>query len=268
MGNKRATAVRKQQEKAALRRKAKEEKLAKRNERTFAKSLANFQESSFEGARAFVDGQLDDNPGWIRPLADLIRDGALQTLLRTTAAGPSESTGPSAGKWVGKAKTFGELPTEAMAFMLEAIGVKVGDGVVRDVLSNFFLVQFFVDESVALPAGSRSFEVLDKIAKDRFKALKEVKVAPVVEKDFDGNCWAIDEDGAVTFALSRDSQKLPALSTGDVWVLDDQHSPAGRVHSQLTPAVAFDCRSLFPEVRDIDPQKKWAVKKDKADKDQ
>ncbi|CAE7875087.1 unnamed protein product, partial [Symbiodinium necroappetens] len=164
-----------QQEKAALRRKAKEEKLAKRNERTFAKSLANFQESSFERARAFVDGQLDDNPGW--------------------------------------AKTFGELPTEAMAFMLEAIGVKVGDGVVRDVLSNFFLVQFFVDESVALPAGSRSFEVLDKIAKDRFKALHEVKVAPVVEKDFDGNCWAIDEDGAVTFALSRDSQKLPALST-------------------------------------------------------
>ncbi|CAE7739957.1 mao [Symbiodinium sp. CCMP2592] len=266
MGNKRAVAVRKQQEKAAVRRRQKEEKLAKRNEKTFAKSLANFHESSFERARAFVDSQLDDNPAWIHPLADLIRDGALQALLKSPGA-TGDQSGRSAGpeKWVGKAKSFGELPDEVKVFMLEAIGVRMSEtGVPADVLNSFFSIQFFVHEDVPLPAGSRSFEVLEKLAKERFAALNNHKVAPSVDKDFDGNCWALD-DGSVTFALTGDVQKLPALSEKDVWVLDHQDCPCGRVYSQANPAVAFECRTLFPDVREIDPKAKWALKKAKKD---
>ena len=106
--SRKAASAKKQQEKQAARRRAKEEKLAKKSERVFAKSLASFEKSSAERARAFVDQQLDDNPGWVRPLADLMRDGALQALIRSGAA---EAEGLSGGprRWSGKAKSFGCL---------------------------------------------------------------------------------------------------------------------------------------------------------------
>ena len=96
--SRKAAVAKKQADKQAARRRAKEEKLAKR---VFAKSLASFEKSSAERARAYVDQQLDDNPGWVRPLADLMRDGALQALIRSGAveADGVRSSSGSAARW-------------------------------------------------------------------------------------------------------------------------------------------------------------------------
>ena len=265
--DKKAAAVRKQQEKAVARRRAKEQKLQKRNERTFAKSLANFQESSFERARAFVDGQLDDNPSWIRPLADLIRDGALQTLLRTTstsagAAGAADSGQAGPGRWTGKAKTFEEMPSEAKTFMLLKVGVRVDDGISEDILDSFFAVQFMVHLDTPLPAGARAYETLEKFATERFEALGGHRVAPNVTSQFDKKCFSLDGN-TVTNALTGEEASLPPIRDGDKWVLEDEDLPTASVTSEANPHLSFGCRTLFENLRAIDPKAKWVLEKKK-----
>ena len=262
--DKKAAAVKKQQEKAAARRREKEQKLQKRNERTFAKSLANFQESSFERARAFVDGQLDDNPSWIRPLADLIRDGALQTLLRTTStsAGAADSGQAGPGRWTGKAKTFEEMPFEAKTFMLQKVGVRVDDGISEDILDSFFAVQFMVHLDTPLPAGARAYETLEKFATERFEALGGHRVAPSVTSQFDKKCFSL-EGNTVTNALTGDEASLPPIADGDKWVLEDEGLPTASVTSEANPHLSFGCRTLFDNLRSIDLMAKWVLEKKK-----
>ena len=265
--DKKVTAARKQQEKAAARRRAKEAKMQKKAEKTFAKSMASFAESSFERARAFVDTQLDDNPGWIRPLADLIRDGALQTLLKSgqsLAEGGGGDTRSQPQKWTGKAKTFGELPDEAKVHMLSKIGVDIdtsGEAVSEEILDSFFAVQFFVGPDAPLPAGARSFDVLEKMAVQRFESLGGHRVAPQVTSQFDQVCFSL-EDEKVTNALNGESAPLPSLALeGDEWVLENEGLPSATVSSKANPHLSFGCRTLFEKLRSIEPKAKWVMKK-------
>ncbi|OLP96415.1 hypothetical protein AK812_SmicGene21370 [Symbiodinium microadriaticum] len=186
---KQAAAAKKQQDKQAAPRRAKEEKLAKKCEKVFAKSLASFEKSSAERARAYVDQQLDDNPRWVRPLADLMRDGAFQALIRS---GVAEAEGLWGGWWSSKAQSFGCLPDESKVHRLQTIGVKIQDGgVSEDTLTAVFCVQFFVDPDSPLPPNCRSFDALTEMAEERFETLGSKTVVSVVKEAIE--CYAIDK---------------------------------------------------------------------------
>ena len=256
---KKAAVVRKQQEKVAARRRIKEEKIKKKNEKVFAKSLQNYSKGSNERARAFVDQALDDNPGWIRGLADLIRDGALQALLKGVR---SEQGGPEAHvveRWSGKAKTWGELPSDAKVRMLESVGVGIPqEGVAEQTLDVFFSVQFFVDHDVPLPANCRSFEVLEQLAKERFRSLGSSALASECKEI--KPCYAL-ADGELCCHFSEELATLPSLEGDDVWVLSDECVPSATVYSKAKPLVSFACRTLFDATRKIDPRAKWTLAK-------
>ena len=254
-------------DKAAARRQAKEAKLQKKAEKTFARSVATYQQGSFERLRAFVDQQLDDNPAWIKPLADLMRDGAIKAILKLGS--PAGQTGPwgasGADRWQGKAKTWGELPPEAKVCMLKALGVELDDAKVEDgtigpeTIDKIFAVQFFVDPEVVLPQGCRSFETLRKMAVRRVDPLKIV-TKKIVDKS-PVKCYEI-EDNEVSCVHSDESATLPELSGGDKWILTNPELPTCEVHSEAKTNLIFECRSLFAEVRNMDPRAKWSIKKD------
>ena len=255
--SRKAASAKKQQEKQAARRRAKEEKLAKKSERVFAKSLASFEKSSAERARAFVDQQLDDNPGWVRPLADLMRDGALQALIRSGAA---EAEGLSGGprRWSGKAKSFGCLPDECNEHMLQTIGVKIQDGgVSEDTLTAVFCLQFFVDPDTPLPPNCRSFDALAAMAQERFATLGSKTIVSEVKEAIE--CYTI-EDGTVTCPLTDEKVALPSLS-GHSWELTDSSLPSCSIVSTSNSAVSFAVRTLFQVLRTVDPEAKWTAKK-------
>lgn len=255
-----AAAAKKQQEKQAQRRRAKEEKLAKKSERVFAKSLASFEKSSAERARAYVDQQLDDNPGWVRPLADLMRDGALQALIRSGTMEAEGGRSSMAARWSGKAKSFGCLPDEAKAHMLESIGIKIDDdGISEDTLTAFFCVQFFVDPDTALPPNCRSYDALTVLAKERFELVGSKMIAPAVGKE-PIECYTM-EDGTVKCPLTDEVVALPSLQGEDSWELTDSTLPSCCIVSQANSAVTFAVRTLFQVLRTVDPEAKWTGKK-------
>ncbi|CAE7218661.1 unnamed protein product [Symbiodinium sp. CCMP2592] len=268
--SRKASVKKRQADKLAARRAAKESKLQKKAEKTFAKSVATYQQGSFERVRAFVDQQLDDNPAWIRPLADLMRDGAIKAILKMGSPDSAQAAGAggkAVEKWQGRAKTWGELPIDAVLRMLGCVGVdinepKVDDGTIDEqTIRAFFEVQFFVDGGVNLPAGCRAYETLEAMARQRFENLNLKIVQPKLEASGTLECFALAENGEMCCMHSDSTATLPGLSGDDKWVLSDASSPSCVVYSESNPSVSFSCRSLFDEVRGLDPAAKWTVSK-------
>jgi hypothetical protein len=114
-----AAAVAKKESKIAL----KEQKLQARNEKLLEGALAKFERSSVDGDLNYIHKALQETPGFIPPLARLLRQGALNTLLRCHESSEQADTGGE--KWQGKARKLLDLPASAQARMLLASGLKL-----------------------------------------------------------------------------------------------------------------------------------------------
>jgi hypothetical protein len=263
-------AVRKTTEKQAARRKAKEERLQRASEKLFKKSLQKYEKTSFESERQYLDGQLTDNPKWVRPLAELIRHGALNVLLKLGEE-DEDDVEAAAGvqrRWKGKAKTFGELPLEVKMHMLDRAGMTIDIGTSEDIVTAAFVAQFFVEPEAPLPAAQvvRLYATIDKMVADRLTTLGVTK--PLVEKitaDTDVSdleLWTLSEDGSTLDCALCPGQSCSLPSLGkESWDLADSGLPGSVVRCSGKATLAFSCRSLFDALRDIDPEKKWDVPK-------
>eukprot|EP00435_Cladocopium_sp_Y103_P060774 s63_g22.t1 len=169
-----------QPKKVALKKQAKleqkQQKQQKKNEDLFAKALNKFGSSALEADKLYIDQSLEQTPGWIQPLAAMIRAGALNALLKSHT---DQDAGCPGRRWKGKASKLVHIPSEVKIAMLQAcLSEKqtIPDPLlVRPEWVDFaFEVQFWCTGDTPLPSHPtlRTFETMVQLGVDRVAELK------------------------------------------------------------------------------------------------
>ena len=272
----------KQQAKA----KQRADRLAAKNEKSFATAVLNSKESILETDFVFIKDTLAAHPQWISPLAGLIRSGSLNGLLREV--GRADRDLNPGQKWKGRATKWGQLPLDMVVLMLRESGVELSPAVSEneEFVRMLFYVQFWTTRSVPLPTGSqiRYVRTLTSIARQRLQQLgrnwlakKNAVQAISVEHKSEHELWTIDGDELVFYGFAVDGngqitsdvgadhnlrKKLPVLPEGHSWNLTDEYGPDCIIHDGSTGSIfSFRCYDLFmaayPQLPD--PEKKWVV---------
>ena len=258
--------------------KKREVALQKRNDAIMDKALEKYASSAMETDRAYIDSALADNPGWVRPLAQLIRHGALKGLLRNKAGGLEDEEDQGKEKWRGKCKKLVDLPETVKVAMLQASGVDVPEPLTGAALDAAFALQFWIASSVAIPNHSRVrwVETLKEFARARYRDLpfnfliqdRLGKIAKSAGEDATMEClrlWKVDtsEEKVTLSCLMVDTEPLtcdlPKLPADDEWELDDPWAPDAKVFAQSNPdgPFRFTCRVFFTDLDGADPSRKW-----------
>ena len=258
-----AAAVAKKESKAAL----KEQKLQARNEKLLEGALAKFERSSVEGDLNYIHKALQETPGFIPPLARLLRQGALNTLLRSHDS--SEQPVTDGEKWQGKARKLLDLPESAQARMLLATGLKLSTEQQNDaeLVKSAFALQFWLVKETALPVHERIRHVstLEMYAKKRVEEIGFAPLEKVAPESIQGGMelWVLDGT-TLSCAFFEDEEKtLPSLPDGAQWTLSDATCPNCVATAPLDVFNVL-CRSLFAPFKDLAPEKKWKYSMDAA----
>ena len=251
----------KQQQKLA----AKQQKNREKNEQIFQKALTKYTTSALEADKLFISQSLEETPGWVQPLAALIRAGALNAMGKAHDT-PEESD--SATQWKGKAKKWVHVPTEVKVAMLQASApsVELLKEIVENVdcLEHVFRVQFWLVDATPLAQHPdiRHFETVKQLAKERVADLGRNFLEHQSNlKNIPSEIWTL-EDGVLSSIIPGcASVHLPTLPDEGTWELTED----GSANAYLQPEgvedspFRFACRSMFPALKMLDPAARWKL---------
>ena len=244
-----------------------EQKLQERNEKLFAGALRKYEASSLETEMAYITNALSETPAFVAPLARLLRQGALNTLLRLNE--PDSSGGKADGleRWQGRARKLLDLPVMVQVKMLKATGIALTPSQQNDssLVTTLFAVQFWVVPETALPQHEqlRLVQTMERFAKKRVEDIGRSFLDGLNLKDLaaDMALWELSEN-KLTFTLCPGQvSELPVLPEDGEWTLSDATSPAC-VAVAPNPVFNLPCRSLFSAVSQLAPEQKWRYELD------
>ena len=249
------------EEAKAAKQQQKEQNQLRRNEQVLTKALEKFEKTSAQSDLHFITTSLNSTPAWIAPLARLIRQGAMNSLLRVGSA-QDEAGQVQSAKWQGKAKTILELPADVLSEMLVASGLTLPADASEEThpMDKICKAWFWITPETLLPKHRdiRYVNILCGLAKARVDELgfkywhaKSDFLAPMWEVEENILCWNMGPESR------KYVQELPALPEGAVWELSDDCSPSCLVTSSAQKKISFECRSFFEAVDSINPAVRW-----------
>lgn len=155
--------------------KVKEANQRARNEKVLAKALEKYEKSGLQTDLQYITMSLQDTPAWVSPLARLMRQGALTTLLRMGSGGSSADAAAQGVRWQGKARHLLSLPTDVLWETLECTGVQLPEDQRedRDLVQSCCQAQFWIVRGTPLPQHRdiRLVQTLKSLAKARVEDL-------------------------------------------------------------------------------------------------
>lgn len=259
------SAAQKQQAKAAK----KEEKMKAKNEKALEGALRKYEQNSVETDLAFIQSSLAETPAFVAPLARLMRQGALNALLRLNTAQPEQPDSQEGEKWRGKARKLLELPVPVMVSMLSAPEVHLSTEEQNEeaLVKHLFGVQFWITEDTPLPThpNIRYIATLEKFAQKRVEDLGFTPLLSAGKDHWSDSMpvWKL-EGNSLHFLLTGEASALPTLPGGGEWELSDPLCPACVAEAPVE-VWNTQCRGLFPAVAKICPEAKWKYVLDEID---
>ena len=251
----------------------KKDKAMQKSEKIFSKALSAYSNTALDVDRQFILSQLEENTMYIAPLAQLMRHGALKTLLKWHEGETTDNAEPEKGpKWRGKARTLMQLPLDAKLSMMQKVITNFPQAKVSEShddaewLDCIFQAELWIADDTLIPKHPdiKLLKTLESLAQDRveklgfsFSAGRPLKVgdkSAFVIWDLEGQSLSFNLD------YKQPSRKtLPTLPEEAVWVLSDPFSPSCVVHPADEPNSSFAilCHTLFQEVSDWKPSGKW-----------
>ena len=126
----------------------KQQRAEAKNEQIFEKALSKYELTHTESDRLYILSMLEQNVGWVKPLANLIRSGAFNNLLRPKN---EELPGGEAEKWRGRARKLVDVPSAVKVDMLNVTLKHPPPNPAPAWLDVAFMVQFWISEATPLP---------------------------------------------------------------------------------------------------------------------